>query len=131
MPSAPKKTSSPPELDEGELELFVSKALKAVITGIEEAERFTRPIGSDIVVHIEGDPKGHHRIIQPLAHQISFGIPEEICFDVAVNVTRKSGKNGGLKIEVMSVGANVGGESAREYSTASRVSFKIPVGKKH
>ena len=112
-------TGSADTLDEAELKLFVSKTLKAIIGGIADADRFTRPIDAGVIVNQEG------RI--PLQHQVRFDLPEDVSFDVAVTVTRNSGKRGGLKLEVLSVGANIGSESGRGHSLASRVSFKVPM----
>ena len=117
-----KKTtdSATVRIDEEELEVFVTKTLKAVVRGIAEADKYTRPLtGIGLVINEEG------RI--PFAHQLRFNLPEKICFDVAVNVVRKSGKGGGLKIEVMNVGGHLSSDAGREQSVASRVSFEVPV----
>lgn len=50
-----------------------------------------------------------------------------IDFDVAVTVTEKEGKSGGIGIKVASFGAGVNGNNETANSTNSRLSFKIPV----
>ena len=104
------------EFDGDELQLFVSQTLQAVINGIAEADKTLAP-----------PPRTVFSGGMPMKHKFKFDRPKDIAFDVAVTVTRKGGRKGGLKLEVLSVGGSAGAESSREQSVASRVSFNVPV----
>jgi hypothetical protein len=117
MSEKQKSEAAPPSgFDGAELQLFVSETLKAVIEGIADADNAIAPPARTAW------PGG-----TPMKHTFKFDRPKDVSFDVAVTVTRKGGAKGGLKLEVLSVGANLGGETNREQSVASRVSFSVPV----
>lgn len=105
MVSKDKKTD---EYAGEELSVFVASTLRAITTGL---------------VNAKGDASG------PSAHGTglySYGPPREVSFDIAVTARRASSKEGGLKLEVFSVGANGSLDATRENSTVSRISFTIP-----
>ena len=106
-------------LDVNELKVFVANTLEAVIEGVAEAQSRIDPEPRTIVITEDGK--------RPFPHRFEFWTPDKISFDIAVTVSRKGGKGGGLKLEVLSVGADARMESGRELSTASRVSFEVPI----
>ncbi|WBY17559.1 hypothetical protein PF049_05280 [Erythrobacteraceae bacterium WH01K] len=126
-----KKAKSLPELDESELEVFVTKTLTAVLSGISTADRFTRPENANLELEaVRGDDDRIAGVRVPFAHQFEFGAPEQIEFDIAVHMNRKSGKSGGLKISVAGIGGNADASVAKEDMTVSRVTFKVPMKRK-
>jgi hypothetical protein len=102
-----------------ELKLFIANTLEAVLEGISAGQNLlSRTITITPTTRVEG---------APFPHDFMFGGPKEILFDVAVTVGRKKGKGGGLELKVMGVGANGKLESGSEKTTASRISFTVPV----
>jgi hypothetical protein len=96
------------DADSNELRLFVSETLSAVMAAVNDV-RTTASSPS---------PKGTGRY--------EFKAPDNVEFDIAVSAKRSAQGGGRLKLEVFSVGANMGGEKASELSTVSRVKFNIP-----
>lgn len=119
MTEKPDHKQKVADFDGGELQLFVSETLQAVINGIADAESAIAPPARTLFATNDGRA--------PLKHRFEFDRPNDVNFDVAVTVTRKGGKSGGLKLEVLSIGGNLGAEGSREHSMASRVSFNVPV----
>jgi hypothetical protein len=94
--------------DSEELRIFVSSTLNAIIAGIADvqAEATLRSVTG--------------------SGTFGFNPPENVTFDIAVSAKRTGAKRGGLKLEVFSVGANAGADSATENATISRVQFMVP-----
>lgn len=112
-----------------ELEDFVSESLKQIIKGIQSAQDFAQKEGRGAKINPRGitglkkDSKGQR---QP--HDISTKLPvERVEFDVAVTASETSEKKGGggLRVWVVSVGAEVG--KTAENMTVSRIRFSVPV----
>jgi hypothetical protein len=91
-----------------ELRAFVSSTLQAIFDGIRDSQ------------------KDANLTNQRGRGASAFDLPREVTFDIAVTAKSIGGKSGKLKLEVFSVGANVGGEKSDENSTVSRVSFAVP-----
>lgn len=90
-----------------ELEAFVASTLKAISAGIEEAQ------GTQI-------SSAHGTGV------FGFSAPKEIEFDVAVSAKVSGSMDGGLKVAVFGIGANLDAEEGSENSTISRIRFSIP-----
>lgn len=102
-----------------ELKLFIANTLEAVLEGISEGQNLlARTITISPATRIEN---------APFPHDFMFGGPKEILFDIAVTVGRKKGKGGGLELKVLGVSANGKLDSGSEETTASRISFTVPV----
>jgi len=95
------------EADSEELSTFVASTLKAIASGIEEAQ------GTQI-------SSAHKRGV------FGFSAPELIEFDVAVSAKSTGKAGGGMKVAVFGIGANLSGEQVGENSTISRIRFSIP-----
>ena len=91
-----------------ELRAFVQSTLKAIFDGVRDSQK---------LANVPGKNGGG---------AAAFTLPKEVAFDIAVSAKSTGGKSGGLKLEVFSVGANVGGEKTSENSTVSRISFSVP-----
>jgi hypothetical protein len=94
--------------DSGELAAFVSSTLNAITRGIEDAQASARIRSA----HGTGE--------------FAFTAPKEVEFDIAVTAKQVGSSQKGLKVEVFSVGANLGGEKSAESSSVSRIKFMIP-----
>tara|TARA_B100000378_G_scaffold73458_1_gene57027 strand:- start:105 stop:482 length:378 start_codon:yes stop_codon:yes gene_type:complete len=97
-----------PEADSGELAAFVASTLRAISAGIHEAQ------GSARIRSAHG------------TGEFAFSAPEQVEFDIAVTAKKASSAKGGFKVEVFSIGANLGGEETGERSSISRIKFMIP-----
>jgi hypothetical protein len=95
-------------VEENELQDFVSSTLKAIVNGIADAQSNARG-------------KSAHGTME-----YAFNPPREVLFDIAVNARRTKSKGGGFKIQIATIGANVGIDGATESSTVSRIQFTIP-----
>jgi hypothetical protein len=93
---------------ENELQLFVTSTLTAIMKGVADAQSTARASSA----HGSGE--------------FGFNPPESVAFDVAVTAKHTGTARGGFKIQVFSVGANVGGDTSSEASTVSRIQFNIP-----
>lgn len=96
------------QADSDELRVFVAETLSAIMAGVNDV-RDAASIAS---------PKNTGRYV--------FKAPPDVEFDVAVTAKRSAQGGGKLKLEVFSVGANLGGEKGSELSTVSHIKFKIP-----
>ena len=94
--------------DSEELRIFVASTLNAIIAGIADVQ------SQATLRSVTG------------AGIFGFNPPENVTFDIAVSAKRTGAKRGGLKLEVFSVGANAGADSATENSTISRIQFTVP-----
>ena len=95
------------EANTDELQTFVASTLRAIAAGIEEAQ------GTKISsAHGTGE--------------FGFSAPELIEFDVAVSAKRTGSTDGGMKVAVFGIGANLGGKEGSEDSTVSRIRFSVP-----
>jgi hypothetical protein len=106
-----------PELNE--LKQFIANTLEAVLEGISEGQNL---VARKVVLSPPSRVEG-----APYPHDFVFDGPEDISFDIAVTVGRKKGKGGGLELKVMGFGGNGKIDSGSEETTASRVSFTVPV----
>ena len=96
------------DADANELRLFVAETLAAVMQAV-------------------GDVKGVASTRSPKGTgTYEFKAPDNVEFDIAMTVRRTAQAGGRLKLQVFSVGANAGGETASELATVSRVKFSIP-----
>lgn len=90
-----------------ELSAFVSSVLRAIAEGVADAQGVQ--IGSPHGTGVHG-----------------FNAPKEVEFDIAVSAKSTGSADGGLKIAVFGIGANVGGSTVSENSTISRIRFAVP-----
>lgn len=90
-----------------ELSAFVSSTLKAIATGVVEAQPIKMRSAHDTGVS-------------------GYTAPREIEFDIAVSAKRTGSGGGGLKVTVFGIGANAEGTIASEASTVSRIRFSVP-----
>lgn len=95
-----------------ELEAFVASTLKAIAAGIQDAQ------GTNI-------SSAHGTGV------FGFNAPSEIEFDVAVSAKVSGKEDGGMKVAVFGIGANLGNEKGSESSTISRIRFSIPTNFKN
>jgi hypothetical protein len=93
--------------DSEELSAFVASVLRAIAEGVTEAQ--AEFIGSAHGTGVHG-----------------FNAPKEVEFDIAVSAKSIGSADGGLKIAVFGIGANVGGSTVSENSTISRIRFSVP-----
>jgi hypothetical protein len=100
--------SNASSVEENELQAFVTSTLTAIMRGIADAQPAARVASA----HGTGE--------------YGFSAPDSVAFDIAVNARRTGSKRGGFRVEVFSLGANAGADSAVENSTVSRVQFTIP-----
>lgn len=96
------------QVEVNELQLFVTSTLKAIMSGIADAQSDARVSSA----HGTGE--------------YAFSAPDEVAFDVAVTAKHTGTARGGFKIQVFSIGANAGGDVSSEASTVSHIKFKIP-----
>ena len=93
--------------DFSELRAFVAGSLQAIMDGISDVQSTARvlsPFGS-----------GVH----------AYNAPKEVTFDVAVTAERGGMGKGGFSLKVLSVGANVEGQTENRSSTATRIQFTV------
>ena len=95
-------------VENNELQLFVASTLKAIMSGISEAQADAR-VGSAFGTG-----------------EFVFSAPDKVTFDVAVTAKHSGSASGGFKIQVFSIGANAGGDVSSEASTVSRIQFAVP-----
>jgi hypothetical protein len=95
------------EVNSDELSIFVSSTLKAIASGVADAQK--TQISS---AHNTGT--------------FGFSSPKDIEFDVAVSAKQTGTGGAGLKVAVFGIGANAGGQLASENATISRIRFSIP-----
>jgi len=105
-----------------ELKDFVKETLISIIEGVVSAQ------GSDVGKHV--NPKWSSSVGKESSH--AYVAPGDhlarlIKFDVAITVTEASGAEGGGKISILSSKIGVEGHSSNEKSTASKISFEIPI----
>ncbi|KFG91195.1 hypothetical protein BV98_000954 [Sphingobium herbicidovorans NBRC 16415] len=93
------------EVDSEELSAFVTSTLRAISTGITNAGVRA--------------PKG-------IAGSFKYQMPKNVSFDVAVTVKHSNEAGAGLKVQVLGIGAGMGGSEAAEKNTVSRVAFEVP-----
>ncbi|MFB0613489.1 trypco2 family protein [Aurantiacibacter poecillastricola] len=94
--------------DSGELSAFVESTLRAIATGIANAQdlKIASAHGSGVS---------------------GFTAPRSVEFDIAVSAKKTGTSGAGLKVAVFGIGANAGGEIAGESSTVSRIRFSVPM----
>jgi Trypsin-co-occurring domain 2 len=90
-----------------ELSIFVSSTLKAIASGVADAQE--TQISSAHGTGVFG-----------------FNAPTDVEFDVAVSAKQTGTEGGGLKVAVFGIGANVGGQVGSENSSISRIRFSVP-----
>ncbi len=90
-----------------ELSIFVSSTLKAIASGVANAQKtqISSPHGTG---------------------NFGFSAPKDVEFDVAVSAKQSETGGVGLKVSVFGIGANAGGQLAGESSTISRIRFSVP-----
>jgi hypothetical protein len=111
-----------------DLQEFVQATLVEISKGIQRANESLK--GTDTKVNPKnlamntgtGANYGYIAKTQEMSRVV-----ELVEFDVAVNVSEGSEKNGKIGISVGSVGLGVGGKSAEGSSSISKIRFKIPV----
>ena len=109
--------TSQSKFDATELELFIDSTIRGVLSGIAEADRFTRTAGATFI-----DEFG-----PLLIHKVDVGLPEVVEIDVAVTVARTVGSDRALKLQVMGVGGGSGAQAEDQRTTASRIKFSVPL----
>ncbi len=104
-----------------ELKEFVSKALKEILDGVQEARG--TPDGDGICPDYDSFKAEGDMLYSASNNRIAFPIR----FDVAITVSESSSKEGGASLKVWSVGA--GGKAGAENSSVSvsRISFMVPI----
>ncbi|MBL0767799.1 hypothetical protein JI743_03170 [Sphingopyxis sp. DHUNG17] len=90
-----------------ELSAFVTSTLVAIAKGITDAQ------GTQI-------KSAHGTGIS------GFSAPKEVEFDIAVSAKKVGTAEGGFKVQVFSVGANLGASDSSESSSVSRIKFVVP-----
>jgi hypothetical protein len=93
-------------VDNDELTAFISATLTAIAAAVESAS------GTALRQHSKGEA--------------TFAMPTQVAFDIAVTAKRTTQGGGGLKVQVFSIGGNVGGQHVAESETVSRISFQVP-----
>ena len=93
--------------DSNELAAFVASTLKAIADGVADAQ--DSQIGSAHGTGVSG-----------------YAAPKEVEFDIAVSAKRTGTSQGGMKVAVFGIGANIGAEDASEDSSISRIRFAVP-----
>jgi len=95
------------EDDFAELQTFVAGSLRAIMSGISDAQedaKLNSPFGS-----------GVH----------AYNAPKEVAFDIAVSAERTKSAKGGFSLKVLSVGAGADGEVSGAETTATRIQFSV------
>lgn len=95
------------EPDSDELTAFVESTLKAIATGIQNAQdtRISSAHGTGV---------------------FAYAAPKDIEFDIAVSAKRTGSAGAGLKVAVFGIGANAKGDMSAESSSVSRIKFSVP-----
>ncbi len=106
-----------------ELKEFVSEALKQVIDGIEDAQKYVSEKETNAVINPSpmGIPGGAMYIEKP------FNALDPVEFDIALTTEQENTKSGKAKISVLSLGANASTESQTTQSSVSRIKFLVRV----
>lgn len=107
------------------LEDFVSEALKEIINGVTTAQNHAAAKNARV------NPAGlNYRTDQGVVklwdHETG-EIAQEVHFDVAVTVTEGTETKGGMGIFVGAFGMGSHGQSEKEKSVVSRISFDVPI----
>lgn len=97
----------PQDPNSDELSAFVSSVLRAIAEGIGDSQGLKIESAHRTGVH-------------------GFNAPKEVEFDIAVSAKSTGATDGGLKIAVFGIGANVAGSTVSENSTISRIRFSVP-----
>ena len=90
-----------------ELAAFVASTLRAIASGIREAQ-------STKIASAHGTGTS------------GYAAPKEVEFDIAVSAKTTGSTGAGFKVAVFGIGANVGGDAGRENSNISRIKFSVP-----
>jgi hypothetical protein len=93
--------------DSEELAVFVESTLRAIATGIQNAQDAQ-------ISSAHGTGKS------------GYAAPRDIEFDIAVSAKRTGSTGAGLKVAVFGIGANAGGDLTAESATVSRIRFAVP-----
>jgi hypothetical protein len=93
--------------DSDELAAFVESTLRAIATGIQNAQDAQ-------ISSAHGTGKS------------GYAAPKDVEFDIAVSAKRTGATGAGLKVAVFGIGANAGGDMSAESSTVSRIRFSVP-----
>jgi hypothetical protein len=107
------------------LEEFISETLKQIINGVSEAQLYA--LEKNACVNPSGltfrTDQGQIRLYNPQTGDIA----QEIHFDIAVTATEGTGTKGGVGVFVGALGLGSQGQSEKESSIVSRISFDVPV----
>ena len=109
-----------------DLEDFVAESLRQIVSGVSRAQRETHSMGARIYPLMFGTRADGSRLTGEDAEGNSRPA-YEVKFDVAVTVSASTGSGAEMKARLHILEAGIGGKSANENTTASRVSFSIPV----
>lgn len=102
---------------------FTSEALKQIVDGIEDAQKYVLAKGSNAAINPSPNslPNGVMYTRDPL------NAIDSVTFDIATTTEEASSEQGEAKISVLSVGVNGSLDSKSISSSSSRIKFLVRV----
>lgn len=111
-----------------DLQTFIQASLVQIANGIAGANGELKETGALVNPrNLYPDKNGGHNYGYIGSKGEAQRLVEFVEFDVAITVSQESEKGGKIGLMVGALGVGVGGKSADENSSVSRIRFKLPV----
>jgi hypothetical protein len=107
------------------LETFVSETLKEIINGVVAAQEHAKTKGA--MVNAWGMSRDDQGIVHFNHRDEALRDAQDVHFDIAVTATEGTETKGGVGVIVGVLGLGSQGQTEREKSVVSRISFDVPI----